>query len=325
MEKAELGRLLKIDEKRRRIGEIESVMQDPAFWQDQAKSQGEMKELAALKKFIETFDRSVSEEELRALELTTLFSGPHDERPAILSIYAGAGGTDAQDWAEMLMRMYLRFTEHKDLPAEIIEISSGEEAGIRSCSIKVDGPYAYGWLRSEVGVHRLVRQSPFSAAKLRHTSFALVDAIPELEAPELTLKDEDLKIDVFRASGHGGQGVNTTDSAVRITHLPTKIVVAVQNERSQHQNKETALKILKSRLALQAEVERSDSERALRQAQGAKREAEFGSQIRNYVLHPYKQVKDIRTGVTSGNPEAVLNGQLDEFVEAFLRQQAREK
>lgn len=322
MDKNELGRLLKIDEKRRRAGEIERVMQEPTFWQDQSGSQSQMKELASLKKFIETFDRSVSEAELRALELTMLLSGPHDERPAILSIYAGAGGTDAQDWAEMLMRMYLRFAEQKELPAEIIEISSGEEAGIRSCSIKVDGPYAYGWLKSEAGVHRLVRQSPFSAAKLRHTSFALVDVIPELEAPELTLRDEDLKIDVFRAGGHGGQGVNTTDSAVRITHLPTNTVVTVQNERSQHQNKETALKILKSRISLQLEAERSDSERALRQAQGAKREAEFGSQIRNYVLHPYRQVKDVRTGVTSGNPEAVLNGQLDEFVEGYLRSQA---
>jgi len=244
-----------------------------------------------------------------------LFNGQYDDHDAILRLSAGVGGTDAQDWTQMLERMYLRWAEQNAMKTEVIEESPGEEAGIKSVTLTVSGPFAYGKLRSEHGVHRLVRLSPFNADSLRQTSFALVEVLPQIDAPEEVLVDDkDLRIDVFRAAGHGGQSVNTTDSAVRITHLPTNIVVSIQNERSQLQNKETAMKILRSKLAqLQAE-QHAASLADLK----ATKSADWGSQIRNYVLHPYTLVKDTRTGYETHDAQGVLDGKLNEFMAAYL-------
>lgn len=252
------------------------------------------------------------------LKTDLLYSGEYDDHDAIVRITAGAGGTDAQDWAEMLERMYLRWAEKAGLSANIVERSAGEEAGLKTSVIEVGGAYAYGRLRSEHGVHRLVRLSPFNSDNLRQTSFALVEVLPSIDTPDaVQLEDKDLKIDVYRAGGHGGQSVNTTDSAVRITHIPTGLVVAIQNERSQLQNKETALKILRSKLAqlqLEQQAERlSDLQ--------AGESASWGSQIRNYVLHPYQLVKDTRTKHEDRDTSAVLDGKLDEFMTAYLEQQ----
>lgn len=246
-----------------------------------------------------------------------LFNGRFDDHDAILRLSAGVGGTDAQDWTQMLERMYLRWAEKSGMKAEIIEESSGEEAGLKSAVIGVSGPYAYGKLRSEHGVHRLVRLSPFNADNLRQTSFALVEALPQIDTPEeVAIDDKDLKIDVYRASGHGGQSVNTTDSAVRVTHTPTGIVVAIQNERSQLQNKETALKILRSKLA-QLQLEQHKEKLADLKAT---KSADWGSQIRNYVLHPYTLVKDTRTGHEEHDAQKVLDGAIEPFITAFLTQ-----
>lgn len=255
------------------------------------------------------------EKEYETLRKELLFDGEFDDHNAILRLSAGAGGTDAQDWTEMLERMYLRWAERSGMSTSSIERSTGEEAGIKSVVIEVTGPYAYGKLRSEHGVHRLVRLSPFNSDNLRQTSFALVEVLPQIDAPEeVALDDKDLKIDVYRAGGHGGQSVNTTDSAVRVTHIPTGIVVAIQNERSQLQNKETALKILRSKLA-QLQMEQHVSSITELQAGES---ANWGSQIRNYVLHPYTLVKDTRTKHETNNAQGVLDGNLDEFMEAFL-------
>lgn len=244
-----------------------------------------------------------------------LFNGQYDDRNAILRISAGAGGTDAQDWAEMLERMYLRWAEKSDMQTSVVERSAGEEAGIKTSVIEVTGPYAYGKLKSEHGVHRLVRLSPFNSDNLRQTSFALVEVLPQIDRPdEIALNDKDLKIDVYRAGGHGGQSVNTTDSAVRVTHLPTGIVVAIQNERSQLQNKETALKILRSKLA-QLQLEQHAKNISDLQAGES---ASWGNQIRNYVLHPYTLVKDTRTKYEDRDAQGVLDGKLDDFINAFL-------
>ena len=251
------------------------------------------------------------------LEFFVLFSGKYDKNNAILAIHAGAGGTDAQDFAEMLLRMYLRFCERHNLEALIIDESRGGEAGIKSAVLDIRGPYAYGWLRSEAGVHRLVRISPFDAEKMRHTSFALTEVLPELgELAEIKIEPKDMRVDTFLSSGHGGQSVQTTYSAVRITHLPTGIVVTCQNERSQQQNKETAMRVLRARLHQIFEIEREGEKQKIR---GEYKSAEWGNQARSYVLHPYKLVKDHRTKYESADVESVLDGKLEEFVEAFLK------
>lgn len=254
---------------------------------------------------------------LAELELEIFFRGRHDSADAICSISAGAGGTDAQDWAEMLEKMLLRFAERKRFKVKLLDREKGHEAGIKSSTFAISGRNAYGFLKSEAGVHRLVRISPFDAEKMRHTSFALVDIIPDLgDASEIKIKDEDIRVDVFRASGHGGQSVNTTDSAVRIVHLPSGLAATCQNERSQTQNKAAALKILVARLLKKEEEERDREERRIR---GEFKKAEWGSQIRSYVLHPYKLVKDHRTGIETQDVDSVLSGDLDLFTIAFVK------
>jgi peptide chain release factor 2 len=254
---------------------------------------------------------------LDAMELERAFSGEYDARNAILSIHAGAGGTESQDWAQMLMRMYLRWAERRGYGAEVLDISPGEEAGIKSAVIGVNGDYATGYLKSEHGVHRLVRLSPFDADHARHTSFALVEVLPEAEADvDVRIEPDDLKVDTFRSSGPGGQHMQKTSSAVRLTHLPTGLVVSCQSERSQHQNKEIALKILRSRL-LELELVKRAEERA--KLKGKRIAAGWGNQIRSYVLHPYKMVKDHRTEYQTSDTEAVLDGELDDFITAYLR------
>ncbi|CAF0689378.1 Peptide chain release factor 2 [Candidatus Methylacidithermus pantelleriae] len=262
-------------------------------------------------------ERRALEEELDKLELRALLSDPLDPRNAIVSIHAGAGGTDACDWASMLLRMYTKYAERRGYRVEMVDIQPGEEAGISRATLRVSGPYAYGYLKGERGVHRLVRISPFNAQGKRQTSFASVDVVAEVEEEvEVEIREEDLRIEVFRSSGHGGQGVNTTDSAVRITHLPTGIVVRCQNERSQLQNRTTALRILRARLyALEQERLRAEKERLY----GEKGEIAWGRQIRSYVLHPYELVKDLRTGYETGMVREVLDGQLDPLVQSFLR------
>lgn len=263
------------------------------------------------------------EEDIRALEVVALLGGEFDASPAIVEVHAGEGGTDSQDWAEMLLRMYLRWAERRRLKTQIVEVTPGEEAGIKSTTMTVDGRHAYGLLAAERGVHRLVRISPFDASKRRHTSFASVDVTPEVEEDvDVEISPDDLRIDTYRSSGAGGQHVNVTDSAVRITHIPTGIVVSCQNERSQLQNRAVAMRILKSRLVARANEEREAELQALR---GEKRDIGFGSQIRSYVLHPYQMVKDHRTGVETGNVQAVLDGDLDRFIEAELRRRAAER
>jgi len=254
---------------------------------------------------------------LDEMELEAAFSGDYDARNAILSIHAGAGGTESQDWAQMLMRMYLRWAERRRYQAEVLDMSPGEEAGIKSVVIDIKGDYANGYLKSEHGVHRLVRLSPFDADHARHTSFALVEVMPEAEADvDVRIEPDDLKVETFRSSGPGGQHMQKTSSAVRLTHLPTGLVVSCQSERSQHQNKEIALKILRSRL-LDLELVKRAEERA--KLKGKRIAAGWGNQIRSYVLHPYKMVKDHRTGYETGNVQAVLDGRLDGFMESYLR------
>lgn len=258
---------------------------------------------------------------LEAIEIGMMLQGENDHKNAILTVHSGAGGIEAQDWAEMLYRMYLRWCERHGFAVEVIDYQEGEEAGLKSATALVRGPDAYGYLKAENGVHRLVRISPYDAAARRHTSFASAYVYPELDDEiQIDIDEKDLRIDTFRSSGRGGQHVNVTDSAIRITHLPTGIVAQCQNERSQHRNKETAMKLLKTRL-----YDRERRKQAEKRAEedGAKKDIEFGSQIRSYVLHPYRLVKDLRTGVQTSRVDEVLDGDLDEFIRVFLLSQAR--
>ena len=261
------------------------------------------------------------EKEVNSVELTMKLSGEHDLRDAIVSIHPGAGGTESQDWAEMLLRMYLRYCERKGWSGEMIEYQAGEEAGLKSATFMVRGDYAYGYLKAETGVHRLVRISPFDAAKRRHTSFASVLVTPDIDDTiDIVIDDKDLRVDTYRSSGAGGQHVNVTDSAIRITHMPSGIVVTCQNERSQHKNRATAMHLLKARL-YQLELEKRKEEQA--KIEGEKKDIGWGSQIRSYVLQPYQLIKDVRTGYEVGDPQRVLDGDLDGFIEAYLSAQAR--
>ena len=265
---------------------------------------------------------AAAEKTLRDLEFQLQLSGPYDSRNAILAVHAGAGGTDSQDWAEMLFRMYLRWAERRGFSTEVLDVAEGEEAGIKSATIEINGPYAFGYLQSERGVHRLVRQSPFNASSARQTSFAKVEVLPEVDAAgEIEISPDDVKIDVFRSSGAGGQNVQKNSTAVRITHLPTGIVVTCQNERSQGRNRESAMKVLESRL-LEIELNRREEEKA--RLKGKHVDMSFGSQIRNYVLHPYKMVKDVRTDYETSDTIAVLDGEIDPFIEAYLKSRVGE-
>lgn len=326
----------------RRKRELDEQASDPGLWQDNDRAQKVLREQSALDKRLAPW-AAVSQSVNDVLELVELgdaslandlsaqlatakqqfdelkeelkFSGPYDDHDAILSIHAGAGGTDAQDWASMLLRMYARYAEKAGYTVTTVDESAGEEAGIKSVTLEISGSFAYGKLKGEHGVHRLVRLSPFNAES-RETSFAKVEVTPKIDAPEdLEIDDKDLKIDVYRSGGHGGQSVNTTDSAVRITHLPTGIVVAIQNERSQLQNKDTAMTILRGRLA---QLQQEQHAEKVSELKGPNEEAAWGNQIRNYVLHPYKQVKDLRSEYTSSDPDKVLDGDLDPFITAYL-------
>lgn len=333
---------LKINEKLQTIATLENELSVPEVWNNPAEAQRKTKQLAALhtavdpwqilkaqaadiselmalgdESLLPEFEAQITalEKELANRKKELLFNGKYDDHNAIIRITAGVGGTDAQDFAEMLERMYLRWAEKNSFEAHIIERSAGEEAGIKTSVIELAGPYVYGRLRSENGVHRLVRLSPFNSDNLRQTSFALVEVLPQIDTPdEVALVDKDIKVDVYRAGGHGGQSVNTTDSAVRVTHLPTGLTVAIQNERSQLQNKETALKILRSKLA-QLQLEQHTKNIAELQAGQS---ANWGSQIRNYVLHPYTLVKDTRTKYEERDVQSVLDGKIDNFIEAYL-------
>lgn len=263
------------------------------------------------------------EQELQTAQLRTLFFDPDDARNAILTIHPGAGGTESQDWAQMLFRMYLRYAERKGFKAEVVDYQPGEEAGLKSATVRIEGDYAYGLLSQESGVHRLVRISPFDANKRRHTSFAAVFVYPEIEDDvEIEINPDDLKIDTYRSSGKGGQHVNRTDSAVRITHLPTGIVVQCQNERSQHQNKAKAMRLLKARLY---EIEKQKKQEKLDKLEDSKSDIAWGNQIRSYVLHPYKMIKDLRTRLETGDVDRILDGDLDDFIRASLTLRKKEK
>ena len=261
------------------------------------------------------------ERDVQAGEIRTMLSGELDRKNAIVTIHPGAGGTESQDWAEMLLRMYLRYCEKKGWSTELLEVQGGEDAGIKSATIMVRGDYAYGYLKAETGVHRLVRISPYDAAKRRHTSFASVLTYPDIDDTiDIEINDKDLRVDTYRSSGAGGQHVNVTDSAIRITHLPSGIVVTCQNERSQHKNRATAMHLLKARL-YQQELEKRKEEQS--KLEGEKKDIGFGSQIRSYVLQPYQLIKDVRTGFEVGDPQRVLDGDLDGLIEAYLSAQAR--
>ena len=268
-------------------------------------------------------ERGAIDRELEKRAFDAMLSGEYDRGNALLAIHAGAGGTDSQDWADMLERMYLRWAENHGYEVDVLDFTEGEEAGIKSVTIAINGPYAYGYLRPEKGVHRLVRLSPFDANHRRHTSFALVEVLPQVEDDtEVNINPNDLRIDTYRSAGAGGQNVQKNDTAVRITHLPSGLVVTCQNERSQTQNKENAMRVLRSRLL---ELKQQEQEEELAELRGEYTKAEWGSQIRSYVLHPYQMVKDHRTDYEVGNAQAVLNGDIDGFIEAYLRSKMGEK
>ena len=337
-----------VDAKREAIMEIESIMAVPGFWDDTKKSQEFIKKRTTLEKIVQMWDGLVRQtedvrvmielgeeaqdadtllevgamadrmiREVEAAEFQRMLSGPHDRNSCFITINPGAGGTESQDWAEMILRMYLRYCEKKGWKTVITEYLPGDEAGLKSATFNVSGEYAYGYLRAEAGIHRLVRISPFDSNARRHTSFASMYAFPEIEEDDIDIKisDSDLKVDTFRSGGAGGQHVNTTDSAVRITHIPSGIIVACQSERSQISNRGTAMKVLRAKLYEREVEERKDKASEIA---AEKKEIGWGSQIRSYVLHPYKMVKDLRTGVESGNPDSVLDGNLEEFVVAYL-------
>ncbi|MDO8657343.1 MAG: peptide chain release factor 2 [Candidatus Levybacteria bacterium] len=317
---------LNLDEKRRKIREIEAESAGQSFWQDHEEAAKKMKELSDLQKeleeiemiqmLVESGDEKEAEKILIKLEKFLYFSGHYDESSAILSIHSGQGGVEAMDWAQMLYRMYTRYFERKGWSFETIEEIPGEEAGLKSVTVSIDGKYAYGYLKGEAGVHRLVRQSPFNADKLRQTSFALVEVLPQIEHnSEIEIKEDDLDWEFYRASSHGGQNVQKVSSAVRLKHKPTGIVVTAQAERYQGQNRENALKILLAKLWLVKEEERKKEEQKLK---GGYKTPGWGNQIRSYVLHPYHMVKDLRTSFETSNTDAVLDGDLDEFIEEEL-------
>lgn len=338
-----LKETLKVEDKRMRLQELQKEMAATDFWQDQQKAGRVVEELKMLKSDVDEWDNLNNklkeleelsslddtslksdieketvtiEREIKKVSLKVLFSGKFDNSNAIVEINSGAGGTEACDWANMLFRMYARWSEDKKFKMKVLNEVRGEEAGIKNITFFIEGTRAYGLLKTERGVHRLVRISPFDANKRRHTSFASVDVIPDIkEDIDIEIKPEELKVDTFRASGAGGQHVNVTDSAVRITHLPTGIVVSCQNERSQHQNKHTAMRVLKAKLY---ELKEEEKRKELEKMHGNKQKIEWGSQIRSYVLHPYLLVKDHRTNTEVGNAKAVLDGRIDDFIYAYL-------
>ena len=343
------GGVFDLDGKQKRVEELNKVTSQPDFWNDSEKAQGILKEQASLKDVIDSWEkyRSALEEArffldvakdekseealseaaakvaevaqgMAQTELTQLLGGPDDRRNAIVTLHPGAGGTEAQDWAEILLRLYLRWADRRGYRKEILEYQPGEEAGVKSVTFTVEGDYAYGYLKAEAGIHRLVRISPFDANSRRHTSFASVFVYPEVDDTiKIEVNEADLRVDTYRSSGAGGQHVNKTDSAVRLTHLPTGIVVACQNERSQHKNRAMAMKILRSRLY---ELEIEKQKEKMEVYHKTKKDIAWGSQIRSYVLHPYRMVKDHRTGVEVGNADAVLDGDIDQFIQAYLLQ-----
>jgi peptide chain release factor 2 len=335
-----------LPKRERELEQLQKAVEKPDLWDDPEQAQKLMQRLSRLRDDVESWralqqrtddalelanleDESLKDEiesELSAIqedldrrEFQALLSGRYDEEDAILAIHAGAGGTDSQDWTQMLMRMYLRWAERHDFRAEVLDTSDGEEAGIKSVTIAVDGEYAYGYLKSERGVHRLVRLSPYDSANRRHTSFSLVEVYPQVEtADEIQIDPNDLRIDTYRSAGAGGQNVQKNETAIRITHLPTGIVVTCQNERSQTQNKENAMRVLRARLL---DLRQQQREAELAKIKGEHVQAEWGSQIRSYVLHPYQMVKDHRTDHETGDTNGVLDGDLDGFIEAYLREQ----
>jgi peptide chain release factor 2 len=345
------GGVFDVPNKQDRIAELEQESTAPNFWDDQQTAQQKMQEMNTLQEQVQVWDtlrRRVLDaqelclmadddpalltelegeatalaQELERREFELALSGKYDRGSAIFSIHAGAGGTEAQDWAQMLLRMYLRWAERKNYKTEITDMTEGEEAGIKSVTVQVTGPYAYGYLRSEKGTHRLVRISPFDSSSRRHTSFAKVEVMPVIDEDiEVEINPNDIRMDVFLSSGAGGQNVQKNATAVRLYHEPTGIVVTCQNERSQTQNREMALKILRGKLY---EIEQEKIEAEKSRIKGENVQADFGTQIRSYVLHPYQMVKDLRTDVETGNPQAVLDGELDPFMEAWLKQQVGE-
>lgn len=334
--------------KAEQLSQLEKQTEQPDFWNDSTSAQRVMKNLSNLREEVESwraFQRRLTdlmdlakigdeslrgelesettelEKELDTRSFAAMLSGKYDADSALLAIHAGAGGTDSQDWAAMLQRMYLRWAEKRGYETEILDLTAGEEAGTKSVTIAIDGKYAYGYLRSEKGVHRLVRLSPFDAAHRRHTSFALVEVLPQasMDDAEIEISPNDLKMDVFRSSGAGGQNVQKNATAVRLTHIPTGIVVTCQNERSQLQNRENAMRVLRARLL---ELKQAEKEQEIAVLRGEYTKAEWGSQIRSYVLHPYQMVKDHRTEYETGNTQAVLDGELDGFMESYLKSTA---